>query len=133
MARKRGQGKGVTPERLDRIVRALELRRAGADYRTIADKLGVSHTQAHKDVQDALRVIPRDAAEDVLALELQRLDELYLMALAAARKGNLRGVEAALKVMSRRAKYLGLDESRDDGVDAVKTLLDKLMDEPERD
>ncbi len=88
----------------------LELRKAGLSYQAIADHLGYkSKSTPHDAVMDAIHEIIREPAEDVLALELMRLDELWLPQWAQARKGDPKAMAACVKLMERRAKYLGLD------------------------
>lgn len=95
----------------ERRKRALDLRKAGATYQTIADKNGVSYSQAYKDVQVALKGITRESAEDVLTLELERLDRIFLTHYANAIQGDTASARLALQIMDRRARYFGLDQS----------------------
>jgi len=97
-----------------RRVQALNLRKAGASYRAIAQQLGVDVSTAWSDVQaelGALRALATTAAEDVRALELQRLDALTagLFVKATQQGGDARAVMALVRVSDRRAKLLGLD------------------------
>lgn len=124
-----GPPKRVSAKRRERMAKALEYRRAGLDYRTIGERLGVSHTIAHHDVRDALHLLVAEPAEDVRRLELERLDVLLRVALdKAIRHKDMRAVETVLKIMDRRAKYLGLDvpEATSD-VQEVQTLLTTLI------
>ncbi|MBF6332388.1 sporulation transcriptional regulator SpoIIID [Nocardia transvalensis] len=84
---------------------------AGATIRAIADKLGVSKTTAHRDVAEALAEIKREPAQAVLDMELHRLDAMLLGLYPTAVRGDVKAVLAALKIMDRRAKYLGLDNT----------------------
>ena len=56
-----------------------------------------------------IKEIVREPAEEVLALELARLDEMLIKALESARNGDPQAIDAVLKIMNRRAKYLGMD------------------------
>ncbi len=106
-----GSTKRVTrsAERAEEQRKALELKIAGLPYATIGKQLGCSNKTAWKLVQDALADIPRAEAEEVLDIELQRLEKLWLAAYPKARTGDLAAIHVALKIMERRAKYLGLD------------------------
>lgn len=119
----------ITQARRERMAKVLELRKAGVTFRKIGEQLDVTHQQAYHDYRDALAEITREPAEEVRDLELARLDDLYLIAYSRARKGNdMRAVDSALKIMDRRAKYLGLDDApHQDGVNAVRTLLEQLI------
>lgn len=95
-----------------RRIRALELRKSGYSYRTIADTLEVNVSTAYKDVQASLQVL-RDLevqqAEDVRGIEIERMDRLLLAVWDRAMDGDERSVRSALSIMERRAKLLGLD------------------------
>jgi hypothetical protein len=96
----------------ERRVRAFGLRKAGASYRQIAQQLGVSLNTAWADVTAELVELRTRTADDVRAyrdLELQRCDEMMLGLWPAVRAGDARAVFAAVKVMDRRARLLGLD------------------------
>jgi hypothetical protein len=94
---------------------ALELRKAGATYQQIADKLGISLSGAGVCVSramDALRLEVKEAAEQVLELELDRLDSMLLGLWDKARRGDTAAIDRVLKIQDRRAKYLGLDQAQ---------------------
>ena len=111
MARKHadpGKAEAATERRLQ----ALELRKAGANYRRIGAQLGVSEAQAYKDVQGELQRIQAEASDlaaDVRTLELERLDALTLALWPSARQGKEGAIDRVLRVMERRSKLLGLD------------------------
>jgi hypothetical protein len=92
---------------------AFELRKAGASYELIAEKLGYSNA---KSAESSIRRVlaskykPEDV-EEVVQLELARLDALQLIAWRRAKDGDLSAIDRILKIMERRAKYLGLDTS----------------------
>jgi hypothetical protein len=90
--------------------KALELRKAGATYDQIADQLGLANRSvAWKLVKTAIDEITREAAEEVLALELARLDSMLLGLWTKAKAGDPAAVDRALRIMDRRASFLGLD------------------------
>lgn len=93
--------------------RACELRLAGATYVQIARELGyASHTSAMRAVDQGMATRISESAEQVRTQELARLDALLLGLWPAARKGDTAAVDRVLRVMERRAHYLGLDASR---------------------
>jgi arginyl-tRNA synthetase len=90
--------------------KAVELRKAGLGYQEIADQIGYTHASAaYKAVRAALRALVKEPAEEVLALELARLDAMLAGIWLDARKGNVLKIDRALKIMQRRADLLGLD------------------------
>lgn len=95
-------------EATDRQREALDLRRKGHTYDEIARAMGYTNkATAHRIVCKALRKMIQEPAEDVLKLELDRLDamikELW------GRRATPEVADRILKIMDRRAKYLGLD------------------------
>jgi hypothetical protein len=94
----------------ERRRRALELRRAGLTYRQVARELGFAGpSSAHKSVSVGLRAMLREPAAEVRALELERLDRLLQGVWGRAVGGDVRCVDAVLRIMQRRAALLGLD------------------------
>lgn len=116
MPRKRRQRPQVTEPRnikaREREVEALELRKAGATYRMIGARLGISAPAAHKRVMDALHSIAETTSEkatDVLAIETERLDSMLLGLWEKARRGDVAAVDRVVRIMQRRADMLGID------------------------
>lgn len=113
MSQGKGRAKTGTAKitQAERQARALELRKAGATYDHIARQLGYANRgNAYRDVTDAIRAITAEPAKDVLRLELERLDAMLMGLWAAARTGNQGAVDRVVRLMDRRAKYLGLDQ-----------------------
>lgn len=96
----------------ERQRKACELRRSGATYEQIGRALGKDKNNVRKDVLNAIAAIPREAAEEVLQLELLRLDGLWLGVWPKAKTGDVQAIRAAVAIMDRRAAYLGLDAPR---------------------
>ena len=97
----------------EKTLKALELRKRGLNYTQISKKLGCSRSTACRYVLSELENLAdkcREEAVHVRDLELQRLDDLYLIAYRAIIDGNdLAGIDRCLRIMERRAKLLGLD------------------------
>lgn len=94
----------------ERQRQALELRKAGVGFQAIADRLGYSdHSGAYRAVKSALKKTLQEPADEVRALELERLDKLLLGLWPRATSGNDRAIDRVLKIMQRRANLLGLD------------------------
>lgn len=111
------------PETLENAVNALELRKRGASYRQIAKALDCATSTAHELVQTAMRDTLQEPADEVRQIELERLDlmlkALLPRALDSDDKGQARCAEMVLKLMDRRASYLGLDAPTRRVVDVV--------------
>ncbi|WP_461369371.1 helix-turn-helix domain-containing protein [Candidatus Darwinibacter acetoxidans] len=97
----------------EKTLKALELRKRGLNYTQIGKKLGCHRSTACRYVLSELENLAercREEAVYVRDLELQRLDELYLIAYRAIIDGyDLAGIDRCLRIMERRAKLLGID------------------------
>lgn len=91
---------------------AHQLRLAGATWPEVAEALGyASGDSAHGAVAKALeRGQARQTSQEMLDLELERLDMLQLVVWRQARQGDGKAIETVLKIMAQRAKLLGLGE-----------------------
>jgi DNA-directed RNA polymerase subunit K/omega len=98
---------------LDRTAKALEMRMQGLSYDEIARKLGYANRSgAYKAVCTLLAERAKQANDDadqLLVLELARLDRMLVYAEKRAKKGDPQAIRAALAVSERRAKLLGMD------------------------
>lgn len=95
-----------------RRVQALQLRISGASYRAIGKVLKVDVSVAWSDVQvelAALRDEAKKLGEEVLELELRRLDACVEGLSKRIKKGEPAAVQASMRVAERRAKLLDLD------------------------
>lgn len=99
----------------ERRAAAINLRISGLDWTAIAAQLGYADRGAAcKDVTRALEkhVVDEGLAVEVWReLELGRLDSLQQSIWPKAMDGDPRAIEAALKILDRRAKLLGLDSA----------------------
>jgi AraC-like DNA-binding protein len=102
----------ATIEAKERAARALELRKTGETFATIAQRVGYRSQQAaHDAVRRALDEVLREPAEQLRALELERLEALWRAHYSNALAGDLPALAACLKLMERRARLLGLDKA----------------------
>lgn len=107
---------------------AQQLRLAGASWTEIAEALGYSNAYTvQNSVKKALDAagMTRQSAEELIALELERLDMLQLVVWRRARNGDLKSIDAILKIMSQRARYLGLEnrEYEDERPDSATIII----------
>ena len=113
--KRRSANSQISVESQEREAQALELRRAGANYRAIAKALSCSVAMAHKYVARAMRRLIskcEEQAEEVRTLELDRLDAMLMGLWPNATKGNPQAVAQVLRIMERRATMLGLDAQK---------------------
>jgi hypothetical protein len=94
----------------DRRLEVLRLRKAGKDFREIAAEVGYAGPSgAYQAFETAMRETLREPADQVRALELERLDAMLRAVWPSALEGEVRSIDTVLRLMDRRARYLGLD------------------------
>lgn len=111
MARPRGKPSQETIAQVQEAkAKALKLRRAGATYADIAKQLDLSSpAHAYEYVKETLLEMVKEPAQEVLQLELERLDAMLLHLQPKIATGDTKAISTALTIMERRARYLGLD------------------------
>ena len=110
---------------LEREQRALELRKAGATYQQIADAMGLSTMGAYNAVKRAIGKLNNKITEDAKAvrrLELERLNQAQLAIWPRVQKGDIKAINALLRIMERRAKLLGLDAPAEANVNVTEQV-----------
>jgi len=96
----------------ERRIDVLNARKTGATYNEIATQFEISPTRAYQMVREELEKLTAERTElreEVMQIEMERLDGLFSKAWEKAMAGDLRAIDACLKVMDRRAKMLGID------------------------
>lgn len=106
----RPRGKAPNPTVLDRERQVVSLRRQGLTWQDIADQTGYSSPSGASEAyyRASYRVVSVDV-EALRQLENDRLDLLFSSVWEQALAGDYKATDACLKIMSRRAKLLGLD------------------------
>lgn len=113
MANEVGQGKGQEEIAAEKRLKAFELRKQGLPYREIGAMLGVTTMTAHNYVHKILEELHEQTlahGRKYVEVELERLDNMIKPLLPRSADGEIAAQEMILKIMSRRTKYLGLDE-----------------------
>jgi hypothetical protein len=94
----------------EKELRVLELRRAGFTFQRIAEEVG------YKQASGAQRALERIMARNIPQLpkeyvwqELDRLDRMQVALWPRAMKGDDRAINTIIRLMERRAGYLGID------------------------
>jgi hypothetical protein len=107
-----GKNKASKIKNAENAIKAMELRKAGCTFKEIGKQLGFSEQRAHAIVTNELALLRghlAESASDVLTLELQRLDSLFVRAYTDARAGDVMSNHQCIRIMERRARLLGLD------------------------
>ena len=93
-----------------KAAKALELRMEGKTFAAIAEELGYAGKQgAYDAVKRSLDAITREPAQDLLKLDLERLDAMWGIHYLNAQAGDPQALASCMKIMERRARLLGLD------------------------
>ena len=95
---------------LERQLKALELRKAGVAYEEIARALGFKwKSGAFAAVKRALKEVKREPCQELIVLEAERIDALFMAMYSKAKHGDYGAVDRCIHLMERRARLLGLD------------------------
>lgn len=109
---------------------ALRLRLAGASYQEIADKVGYANkSSAYRAVSTEIQNIPREAADELRAVETERLDSLIRAGMPKALKGDVSAINAVRQIVADKLKFLGIANTVDAETRTVQALLVNLADE----
>lgn len=129
-----GRHEGTAKAKLSKADRQrilLEARRDGLSWREAGKRAGYrSVGSAYAAGAEAIRDIPREAADEARSLEMQRLDELLRTFLPLARRGDVDAGNLVLRTVDRRARLLGLDlaEPEQPGIDVrLQAMLLELI------
>ena len=114
--------------------KALELRKAGASYELIAKQLGYADSSgAYKSVKRSMQSIISEPAEELRAVEYERLNQMLLILWERVQQGELGAIDRALSIMDRISKMYGLDSPRKTEVNQTITqgvmIVDGTKDE----
>ena len=117
--------KAPEPEALAREGRIIELRRAGLTWEKIAQDVGYATASgAYQAYQRAAKRFIRPQLEELRDMELDRLDRLQAGVWSKAIAGDVRSIDAVLRIIEKRAKILGLDAPKSVNVKAEVTTYD---------
>lgn len=122
------------PELIDKERRVVELRRAGATFDDIARTVGYANPSvAWQAYQRAMKRTLTDAGtEEIRQLELDRLDKMQTAIWNKVMAGDTAAIHTALKILDRRARYLGLDAPMKSEVKVDVATRDAIDAEMER-
>jgi len=92
--------------------KALELKKAGLSYRSIAERLDIPSSTAHKYVKRALEEANKQnlaSATSLRSLQHLRLEELLKASYAKAIKGDLHSIDRCTRIIDSITKLTGAD------------------------
>lgn len=140
--RKHGAAAGHGPRnrlgKADKQKLLLEARRSGHSWREAAKIAGYrSVSGAYEAAQEAIADIPREAADEARAIELQRIDAVVRANWRNMQAGDPEASNVILRAIDRRARMLGLDlaepEQRAVLDVRVQALLIELIGQPQEE
>lgn len=120
------------PDVADKRLKALNLRRAGLSYEKIAQACGYhSAPSAYKAVKAAIADLLQEPAEEVLRLELERLDRLFAtwFRRGIGKLADPDAADRALRIIRQRCELLGLNVMAVKRLDAPGESTNSLSDE----
>lgn len=95
----------------ERQRKALEYRKAGMTYADIARQLGYSSpATASRAVKSALAFLVSEPAQELVMIELARLNHMLLTLWPKVSAGDERAIETSLRIMERLDRLTGVDE-----------------------
>lgn len=118
----------------------MRMHNSGLSRSAIAEKVGVSVATVTKDVREAVRATLAVPTEEYVAAHLTQLDDLQRAVYARALTGDLDAWDRSLKLLSERAKLLGLNapqrtvmhvSSEDFATTAASLMRDMGMEPPQ--
>jgi hypothetical protein len=123
---KRGSRTVANSHTSPKVIRLTEKRRAALDYRLqghpywkIGKSLHCHPSTAQSYVIHAMKdMLPVEKRQEILQMEMQRLDMMQAAVYRDAENGDIPAQEAVLRIMNARARYLGLypDNGKGGGV-----------------
>ena len=96
-------------KRAERIRLALKHRVAGLTFPEIGEAMGCATSTAYDLVRDGLADIPREDADQLRTLTMRRLEALLPKQMEKGVKGDVRAVDAAIKIIDAMCRLNGLD------------------------
>jgi hypothetical protein len=118
--------KAPEPELLAKENQVIELRRAGITWSKIAEQTGyASAAGAFKAYQRVADRFIRPNIEELRDMELDRLDRLQAAVWGKALNGDVRSLDAVLRIIDKRAKLLGLDAPKEVNLKAEVATYDR--------
>jgi hypothetical protein len=97
------------PASIERDKQILNDRVKGMTYRALGEKYGMSEAGAHGIVKKHAERTIKPAAEEVVQVEIERLERLLLALSDKIDRGDVRAIETAIKLSESLRKLQGVD------------------------
>lgn len=100
----------MLPEQAEALLEdCIRLRRNGWSYDQISRHLEIDKRQVEQAVKNALSSSGQESAQELRALEAQRLDRLFRAIWSRAMQGDVKAVDRCLRIIALRAEMFGLN------------------------
>jgi DNA-binding CsgD family transcriptional regulator len=112
MPRRQSKSSAKSTIARERERQVVALKKAGANFQQIADKLGITKPGAYKAwkrVNEQLAKATREDAELLRAQQLERINDMLLGLWNKAASGDVQAVDRVVRLLERESKLLGLD------------------------
>jgi hypothetical protein len=120
---KNGRATPKSIKKAEDMATALEMRKQGYSYDQIAGAMECSKKHAWALVQDALKEYRiQELAEDVVAMEVARLDKAIVGLSSGVDRGDTFSINAMISVSERRLKLLGQEPAKNDKIEHEGTV-----------
>jgi len=109
--RRKAEARARRVQAQEHQAKAVELRKRGLTYRSIAQQLGISAPAVYKSIKKAMDQLRAQVYIDVgtiRTMDLEKLDAVEMGMWPGVSKGNHNAANTILKAMDQRAKHLGL-------------------------
>lgn len=113
-------------ERAHKMDEALQWRIKGFNYRQIAEKMGMAESAVYQLVKDAIDKIPRQSAEVVFHIELDALHHAARALDSQIEQGDIKAIEARLKLHDRMSKLYHLDRHMGQQQDTGERVIELM-------
>ena len=95
----------------DRQVQALEMRKLGQSFTSIAKELNFHDASgARKAVYRALKKVTQVPAEGLIRIQMERLEMLLSKHMPSAINGDLKATEIVMKIIYQECKMVGIEQ-----------------------
>lgn len=112
MKKERKAAAGARISKAEATAKALELKKAGISYRTIADRLGLAPSTVHKYIKEALARLTKEnqeIAKSFQSLQLARYEEILRPTYQKAIGGDLKAVETTRRILDSINRLTGAE------------------------
>lgn len=120
--RKRGL---TTPSKIlaqEKMRKAVELRKAGATYDSIAQMVGYSDASgARKAVERAMKQMIQEPALEVKTIQIERCNHMLMTLWPKVQQGDERAIDSTLRIMDKIDRYMGTEEAQKIDINATHT------------